>query len=129
MLERGGEAVCSIHRYFSPYWALGPMRADPPPTGPSHMRDAEATLIRQRYMGPEQNQSTFSAKKKRKRTAEKKFNFEWDIEEDTSQDYNPIYQQRAEPSFFGRGRLGGFPEGASDASKQKFLEGFDRARS
>ncbi|KAK3197006.1 hypothetical protein GRF29_1536g278600 [Pseudopithomyces chartarum] len=108
------------------------MRSEPP-TGPASMRqkndmappsapkatdkgtgkrlpaeDTEAHLIRQRYMGAEINQSTFSAKKKRRRTTEKKFNFEWNNEEDTSPDYNPIYAQRAEASFFGRGQLGGF---------------------
>ena len=67
-------------------------------------------MIKQRYMGAEINQSTFSAKKKRRRTTEKKFNFEWNDEEDTSPDYNPIYAQRAEANFFGRGQLGGFAE-------------------
>lgn len=84
--------------------------------------DAEAALIRQRYMGAEQNQSTFSAKKKRRRTTEKKFNFEWNDEEDTSPDYNPIYQQRAEANFFGRGRLGGFTEEIAQLGTQKFIE-------
>jgi ATP-dependent RNA helicase DDX23/PRP28 len=123
----------------------GPRSMRPePPTGPSSARqrnsdmappavpekkgkrpppeDAEAALIRQRYMGAEQNQSTFSAKKKRKRTTEKKFNFEWNEEEDTSFDYNPIYQQRAEATFFGRGRLGGFTEQAAEQSTHKFIE-------
>ena len=124
------------------------MRAGDVPTGPASMRqknsdmlpppvpkpgdkrpgkrmapeDAEAALIRQRYMGAEQNQSTFSAKKKRRRTTEKKFNFEWNDEEDTSPDYNPIYQQRAEASFFGRGRLGGFTEEMAEVGTQKFIE-------
>jgi ATP-dependent RNA helicase DDX23/PRP28 len=84
--------------------------------------DTEAALIRQRYMGAEQNQSTFSAKKKRRRTTEKKFNFEWNEEEDTSPDYNPIYQQRAEANFFGRGRLGGFTEEIAELGTQKFIE-------
>ncbi|KAF2199148.1 putative DEAD/DEAH box helicase [Delitschia confertaspora ATCC 74209] len=84
--------------------------------------DTEAALIRQRYMGAEQNQSTFSAKKKRRRTTEKKFNFEWNAEEDTSQDYNPIYQQKAEPTFFGRGRLGGFGEEVVDSTTQKYVQ-------
>jgi ATP-dependent RNA helicase DDX23/PRP28 len=88
----------------------------PPP------EDAEAAMIRQRYMGAEQNQSTFSAKKKRKRTTEKKFNFEWNEEEDTSYDYNPIYQQKAEAGFFGRGRLGGFTEETTEHGAQKFIE-------
>lgn len=87
----------------------------PPP------EDAEAAMIRNRYMGAEQNQSTFSAKKKRKRTTEKKFNFEWNEEEDTSYDYNPIYQQRAEAHFFGRGRLGGFTDDATERSTQAFI--------
>ncbi|ORY12080.1 P-loop containing nucleoside triphosphate hydrolase protein [Clohesyomyces aquaticus] len=84
--------------------------------------ETEAALIRQRYMGAEQNQSTFSAKKKRRRTTEKKFNFEWNNEEDTSLDYNPIYTQRAEANFFGRGRLGGFAEDIADASTRKYIE-------
>ncbi|KAH6629766.1 P-loop containing nucleoside triphosphate hydrolase protein [Boeremia exigua] len=88
----------------------------PPP------EDTEAALIRNRYMGAEQNQSTFSAKKKRKRTTEKKFNFEWNEEEDTSHDYNPIYQQRAEANFFGRGKLGGFTEATTERSTQQFIE-------
>jgi ATP-dependent RNA helicase DDX23/PRP28 len=84
--------------------------------------DTEAALTRTRYMGAEQNQSTFSAKKKRKRTTEKKFNFEWNEEEDTSYDYNPIYQQKAEASFFGRGKLGGFAEETTDAAAKKMIE-------
>src|SRR5271155_5669860 len=67
-------------------------------------------LIKQRYMGADQNVSTFSANKKRRRTTEKKFNFEWNTEEDTSPDYNPIYNKRAEANFYGRGRLGGFAD-------------------
>jgi ATP-dependent RNA helicase DDX23/PRP28 len=73
-------------------------------------------------MGAEQNQSTFSAKKKRKRTTEKKFNFEWNAEEDTSPDYNPIYQQKADVNFFGRGRLGGFGDEAMEAGAQKYIQ-------
>ncbi|KAH7072625.1 P-loop containing nucleoside triphosphate hydrolase protein [Paraphoma chrysanthemicola] len=88
----------------------------PPP------EDTEAALTRTRYMGAEQNQSTFSAKKKRKRTTEKKFNFEWNEEEDTSYDYNPIYQQKAEAGFFGRGRLGGFTEEVTEQGTQRFIE-------
>lgn len=88
----------------------------PPP------EDTEAALVRQRYMGAEQNQSTFSAQKKRKRTTEKKFNFEWNVEEDTSYDYNPIYQQKAEAGFFGRGKLGGFTEEVTEQGTQKFIE-------
>ncbi|KAF2645775.1 P-loop containing nucleoside triphosphate hydrolase protein [Massarina eburnea CBS 473.64] len=84
--------------------------------------DTEAAMIRQRYMGAEQNQSTFSAKKKRRRTTEKKFNFEWNDEEDTSVDYNPIYAQKAQSNFFGRGKLGGFTEETAEQGAQKFIQ-------
>ncbi|KAF2759384.1 putative DEAD/DEAH box helicase [Pseudovirgaria hyperparasitica] len=77
--------------------------------------EAEKELIRQRYMGVDNNVSTFSAKKKRKRTTEKKFNFEWNPEEDTSQDYNPLYQDRTVASFYGRGRLGGYADNEAGA--------------
>ena len=71
-------------------------------------------------MGAEQNQSTFSAKKKRRRTTEKKFNFEWNAEEDTSPDYNPLYQARAEANFYGRGRLGGFGDDTAEEGGRKY---------
>ncbi|MCJ1394762.1 mRNA splicing protein prp28 [Xylographa bjoerkii] len=87
--------------------------------------EAQAALIRQRYMGAEQNQSTFSAKKKRRRTTEKKFNFEWNTEEDTSPDYNPLYQARAEANFYGRGRLGGFAEDLADGVAQKYARALE----
>lgn len=77
-------------------------------------------MIRQRYMGADTNTSTFSAKKKRKRTTEKKFNFEWDAEEDTSPDYNPLYASRTESMFYGRGKLGGFADDTTDASARRY---------
>lgn len=58
--------------------------------------DIEAELLRSRYLGPEVNQtSTFSAKKKRMRTTEKKFNFEWDADEDTWRDNDPLYASQS----------------------------------
>lgn len=57
-------------------------------------------------MGPEAKESKFSALKKRKRTTEKKFNFEWDADEDTTKNANDLYQSRQEANFFGRGKLG-----------------------
>ena len=87
--------------------------------------DVEAEMIRQRYMGADTNTSTFSAKKKRKRTTEKKFNFEWNTEEDTSPDYNPIYSTRAEgSSFFGRGKLGGFAD-TNDSSVKAYARAIE----
>ncbi|PON21770.1 pre-mRNA-splicing ATP-dependent RNA helicase PRP28 [Trichoderma gamsii] len=58
--------------------------------------EIEDSLLRSRYLGPEVNkQSSFSAKKKRMRTTEKKFNFEWDAEEDTSRDNDPLYASQS----------------------------------
>ena len=93
--------------------------ADGPKSSKKASQEAvEAEMTRQRYMGADTNTSTFSAKKKRKRTTEKKFNFEWNAEEDTSPDYNPIYSSRTEgSSFFGRGRLGGFAEDDDSMAK------------
>ena len=84
--------------------------------------EATAALIRDRYMGAETNVSNFSAKNKRRRTTEKKFNFEWNAEEDTSPDYNPLYQNRSETNFYGRGRLGGFAEESGDRGARKYAD-------
>jgi ATP-dependent RNA helicase DDX23/PRP28 len=92
---------------------------------PANSSDTEASLIRMRYMGAETNQSTFSAKKKRRRTTEKKFNFEWNAEEDTSPDYNPIYAARAEANFYGRGRLGGFAEDLGEGGVLKYAKALE----
>ncbi|KAF2737849.1 DEAD-domain-containing protein [Polyplosphaeria fusca] len=86
---------------------------------------AEAALNRQRYMGTEQAQSTFSAKKKRRRTTEKKFNFEWNEDEDTSNDFNPIYSQQIDANFFGRGKLGGFTEHTAQKGAEKYIQALE----
>ncbi|EGE01563.1 pre-mRNA-splicing ATP-dependent RNA helicase PRP28 [Trichophyton equinum CBS 127.97] len=86
--------------------------------------DAQAQLIRQRYMGADQR-SSFSAKKKRRRTTERKFNFEWNAEEDTSPDYNPLYQNRSEANFFGRGRLAGFADEVVDDSVRRYARALE----
>ncbi|KAF4633027.1 hypothetical protein G7Y89_g5104 [Cudoniella acicularis] len=92
---------------------------------PANGEDTQAALIRTRYMGADTNQSTFSAKKKRRRTTEKKFNFEWNAEEDTSPDYNPIYSSRAEANFYGRGRLGGFAEDTTESGVLKYAKALE----
>ena len=87
--------------------------------------EAQAALLRQRYMGANTNLSTFSASKKRRRTTERKFNFEWNAEEDTSPDYNPLYQNRMEANFFGRGRLAGFGDDVADSLAQKYAQALE----
>lgn len=109
------------------------MQPPPPPkstaivNGPqskkaSNPEEIEAALTRQRYMGADQNTSNFSAKKKRKRTTEKKFNFEWNVEEDTSADHNPLYADRQETISFGRGKLGGFAEDDDFTTASKYAK-------
>ncbi|KAK1835588.1 P-loop containing nucleoside triphosphate hydrolase protein [Podospora conica] len=68
------------------------------------MEKNDEAELRARYMGPLVNQSTFSANKKRRRTAANKFNFDWDADDDTSRPFDPIYAERVEPLV----RLGGY---------------------
>ena len=49
-------------------------------------------------------------KKKRRRVRrlnDRKFVFDWDATDDTSVDYNPIYKDRHQLQFFGRGQIAG----------------------
>lgn len=88
---------------------------------PLEEEDPQALLKRNRYMGAETNVSKFSAQKKRNRTTDKKFNFEWNAEEDTTPDYDPIYSKRAEVNIgYGRGRLAGFDEAETEKAAQKY---------
>jgi ATP-dependent RNA helicase DDX23/PRP28 len=80
----------------------------------------QAEILRQRYMGPEHNVSTFSASKKRKRTTDKKFNFGWDVDEDTSASNDTWLDSTTSTSFFGRGRLGGFDDQIAYENAKKY---------
>lgn len=68
------------------------------------VEEKEIEDIRKRYLGTTDN------KKKRRKTSERKFVFDWDNTEDTSTDVNPIYSNRHSAQFLGRGRLGGFDD-------------------
>ncbi|KAF2767417.1 DEAD-domain-containing protein [Teratosphaeria nubilosa] len=87
--------------------------------------DIDAEITRTRYMGADSNTSSFSAKKKRKRTTDKKFNFEWNTEEDTSIDHNPLYATRTENNFFGRGKLGGFSDAANEELARQYAKALE----
>ncbi|KAJ3015985.1 DEAD (Asp-Glu-Ala-Asp) box polypeptide 23 [Thoreauomyces humboldtii] len=63
--------------------------------------EKELQAIRDRYMGTEKR------RRKIRRMNDKKFVFDWDTGEDTSVDINPLYQNRHESQFFGRGHLAG----------------------
>ncbi|KAK0731761.1 P-loop containing nucleoside triphosphate hydrolase protein [Lasiosphaeris hirsuta] len=77
--------------------------------------------LRARYMGPVVNQSTFSANKRRRRTAGNQFNFDWDPDDDTSRPFDPIYAERVEPFF----KRGGF-ETIDDELVKRKAEGIRR---
>ncbi|CBY41681.1 unnamed protein product, partial [Oikopleura dioica] len=63
--------------------------------------EKELTAIKDRYLG--------AAKKKKKvrKQNERKFVFDWDAGDDTSNDYNPIYRERHQVQLFGRGYIAG----------------------
>ena len=63
-------------------------------------RNPEYKMYREKYLG-ETNQ------KVRKVTDRKKFVFDWNEQEDTSADANPLYAERHSAVLFGRGRIAG----------------------
>lgn len=83
--------------------------------------DIEAALLRERYLGPEVNQhSKFSAKKKRMRTTERKFNFGWDDEEDTSRYDDPQYATQTGSRSWSLAGVGGeFDDEAEERARKK----------
>ena len=57
--------------------------------------------LQERYLG------IIKRKKRVRRLNDRKFVFDWDAGEDTSLDYNPIYRERHNVQFFGRGHIAG----------------------
>lgn len=85
--------------------------------------EQQAELLRKRYMGQDINISKFSAQKKRNRTTDKKFNFEWNAEEDTTPDYDPLYRTRADVGLaFGRGRVAGYDDTKAEEAARKYAD-------
>lgn len=68
---------------------------------PSKDKEKEIEAIRERYLG--------IVKKKRRvrRINDRKFVFDWDATEDTSNDYNLLYKERHHVQLFGRGNIAG----------------------
>lgn len=85
----------------------------------------EADMIKNRYMGPDMSNSKFSAMKKRKRTTDKKFTFEWEASEDTTQYNSPLYQGVVQANFFGRGRLGGYDSTMTEENALKYAKAME----
>ncbi|KAI6189591.1 DEAD box ATP-dependent RNA helicase [Aphelenchoides bicaudatus] len=73
--------------------------------------------IKSRYLG--------GAREKRKRGRrlhERKFVFDWDATDDTSSDYNKLYQDRHEMQFLGRGSIAGVDINAQKKEKTGFYQ-------
>ncbi|GFG36863.1 hypothetical protein Cfor_08673 [Coptotermes formosanus] len=77
-------------------------------------KEKEVEAIRERYLG--------LVKKKRRvrRLNDRKFVFDWDASEDTSVDYNPLYKERHQVQFFGRGNVAGIDIKAQKRDQSKF---------
>lgn len=61
----------------------------------------EKEAIKNRYLGAERR------KKRIRRQNDRKFIFDWEVGDDTSDDYNPLYIDRHNMMFHGRGGIGG----------------------
>lgn len=59
-------------------------------------------------------------RKRGRRLHERKFIFDWDASEDTSNDYNQLYKDRHEVQFFGRGAIAGVDVNAQKKAKSEF---------
>ena len=57
--------------------------------------------FQERYLG------IIKKKKRIRRLNDRKFVFDWDASEDTSNDYNPLYKERHQVQLFGRGHIAG----------------------
>lgn len=77
-------------------------------------KEREEEAIKARYLG--------IVKKKRRvrRLNDRKFVFDWDASEDTSNDYNALYKERHQVQFFGRGHIAGIDIKSQKKDYSKF---------
>ncbi|XP_059049188.1 probable ATP-dependent RNA helicase DDX23 [Achroia grisella] len=77
-------------------------------------KEREEEAIKARYLG--------IVKKKRRvrRLNDRKFVFDWDASEDTSNDYNTLYKERHQVQFFGRGHIAGIDIKSQKKDHSKF---------
>ncbi|KAJ3251525.1 DEAD (Asp-Glu-Ala-Asp) box polypeptide 23 [Boothiomyces macroporosus] len=79
--------------------------------------DEELKSIKSRYLGGEKRERAL------RKPGDKKFVFDWDSKEDTSNDINPLYQNKHSAQLFGRGHFAGMDDfDKKDNGKKK---GFD----
>jgi ATP-dependent RNA helicase DDX23/PRP28 len=77
-------------------------------------KDMELDTIKSRYLGAEKR------KRRARRLTDRKFVFDWDAGEDTSSDFNPLYKNRHQLQFFGRGHVAGIDIKAQKKEQSKF---------
>lgn len=77
-------------------------------------KEKENEAIKERYLG------LIKKKRRVRRLNDRKFVFDWDTSEDTSVDYNPLYKERHQVQFFGRGNIAGIDIKAQKRDQSKF---------
>ncbi|KAJ8897271.1 hypothetical protein PR048_002617 [Dryococelus australis] len=77
-------------------------------------KEKEVEAIKERYLG------LIKKKRRVRRLNDRKFVFDWDASEDTSVDYNPLYKERHQVQFFGRGNVAGIDIKAQKRDQSKF---------
>lgn len=77
-------------------------------------KEKEQDAIKERYLG------LIKKKRRVRRLNDRKFVFDWDAGEDTSQDYNSLYKEKHQVQFFGRGNLAGIDIKAQKRDQSKF---------
>ncbi|KAJ1980165.1 mRNA splicing protein prp28 [Dimargaris xerosporica] len=78
--------------------------------------EEELRAIRERYIGGERR------RRRLRRPNDRRFVFDWDAKEDTSQDYNDLYRNRIQPTLYGRGHFGGIDLKQQTNERSKFYQ-------
>ena len=91
--------------------------------GPSAIvEDKELDALKERYLGEKKKGRRY------KRLHERKFVFDWDEKEDTNVDYNPLYRDRHQMQFMGRGHFGGIDIKAQKKETKFYLDMMEKRR-
>ena len=77
-------------------------------------KEKEVEAIRERYLG------IIKKKRRVRRLNDRKFVFDWDTNEDTSNDYNLLYKDRHYVQFYGRGNIAGIDIKEQKRKQSKF---------
>lgn len=77
-------------------------------------KEREEEAIKARYLG------IVKRKRRVRRLNDRKFVFDWDASEDTSNDYNALYKERHQVQFFGRGHVAGIDIKSQKKDHSKF---------